>query len=72
MRDVIIGLLLLSLSCLSFPAFADTIHRLDGRSYQGEFIRGDKTSVLFQSGGKLWASPKNGCYTYSLGKGFCE
>jgi hypothetical protein len=58
MRGFIIGLLLLSLSCVSFPAFADTIHLLDGRSYQGEFIRGDKNSVLFQSGGKTLGFPK--------------
>ena len=72
MRDVIIGLLLLSLSCLSFPAFADTIHLLDGRSYQGEFIRGDKTSVLFQSGGKTLGFPKKRVLYILFGEGVLQ
>src|SRR5271157_5889968 len=69
MRDVIIGLLLLSLSCISFPAFADTIRLIDGRSYQGEFIRGDKTSVLFQSGGKTLGFPQKRVLYILFGEG---
>jgi hypothetical protein len=69
MRDVRIGLLLLSLSCISFPAFADTIHLIDGRSYQGEFIRGDKTSVLFQSGGKTLGFPQKRVSYILFGEG---
>ena len=72
MRDVIIGLLLLSLSCLSLPAFADTIYLLDGRSYQGEFIRGDKTSVSFQSGGKTLGFPKKRVAYILFGEGVLQ
>ena len=64
--------MLLSLSCLSFPAFADTIHLLDGRSYQGEFIRGDKTSVLFQSGGNTLGFPKKRVLYILFGEGVLQ
>ena len=69
MRDIIIGLLLLSLSCISFPAFADTIYLLDGRSYKGEFIRGDKIPILFRSGGKNLGFPKKRVLYILFGEG---
>jgi len=72
MPVVKIGLLLLSLSCISFPAFADTIHLIDGRSYQGEFIRGDKTSVSFQSGGKILGFPKKRVAYILFGEGVLQ
>jgi hypothetical protein len=37
---------------MSIPVFADTIYLVDGRSYKGEFIKGDKNGVVFQSGAK--------------------
>ena len=72
MRDIRIGLLLLSLSCISFPAFADTIHLTDGRSYQGEFIRGDKATVSFESGGKILGFPKKRVAYILFGQGVLQ
>ena len=72
MRGVKIGLLLLSMSTLSVPALADTIHLLDGRSYQGEFIRGDKTSISFQSGGKILGFPRKRVAYILFGEGVLQ
>jgi len=72
MRDVRIGLLLLSLAGISFPAFADTIQLIDGRSYQGEFVGGDKTSVLFLSGGKTLGFPKKRVSYILFGEGVLQ
>jgi hypothetical protein len=41
-----------SLHFISISVFADTIYLKDGRSYKGEFIKGDKNGIVFQSGEK--------------------
>jgi hypothetical protein len=41
-----------SLHFMSISVFADTIYLIDGRSYKGEFIKGDKNAIVFQSGEK--------------------
>jgi hypothetical protein len=41
-----------SLHFMSISVFADTIYLTDGRSYKGEFIKGDKNGIVFQSGEK--------------------
>jgi hypothetical protein len=41
-----------SLHFMSISVFADTIYLIDGRSYKGEFIKGDKNGIVFQSGEK--------------------
>ncbi len=41
-----------SLHSMSISVFADTIYLIDGRSYKGEFIKGDKNGIVFQSGAK--------------------
>jgi hypothetical protein len=72
MGGVKIGLLVLSLLGLSFPALADTIHLIDGRSYQGQFIRGDKTSISFESGGKILGFPKKRVTYILFGEGVLQ
>lgn len=41
-----------SLHFMSISLFADTIYLIDGRSYKGEFIKGDKNGIVFRSGEK--------------------
>lgn len=72
MRGVKLGLLLMGLLGLSSLALADTIHLIDGRSYQGEFIRGDKSSISFQSGGKTLGFPKKRVAYILFGEGVLQ
>jgi hypothetical protein len=49
--------LALVLHFMGISVFADTIYLRDGRSYKGEFIKGDKNGILFQSGEKIMGFP---------------
>ena len=52
MKYLLLLFFVFSLHFMSIPVFADTIYLIDGRSYKGEFIKGDKNGVVFQSGAK--------------------
>ena len=57
-----------SLHFMNISAFADTIYLIDGRSYKGEFIKGDKKGVVFQSGGKTMGFPKSSVLSIFFGE----
>jgi hypothetical protein len=53
MRYLKLLFFVISLHSMSISVFADTIYLIDGRSYKGEFIKGDKNGIVFQSGAKM-------------------